>query len=173
MSLRFKQGPEVNGSMGLLISILVRYPEVGTVNYDPARRVLKFTFLLQRESVKDKLPAIAQGVKTALEVFHELEGLSPLVTSVEPRLGDGLASLEVHRDVESLSLNEIALLIDLLNQQAGQVILSEDEGEALQEEERLWQEELISHMLDSLKSGGYDQQVYAFREEGRVMVYNK
>ncbi|MBC9785769.1 hypothetical protein GJ688_14840 [Heliobacillus mobilis] len=173
MSLKFKQGAEVNGSMGLLISILVRYPEVGTVNYDPDRRVIKFTFLLQQESGKTKLPQIAQSIQSALEVFHDLEGLHPQTVSVESHYDEGLCSLEVFRDVETLSLSEITLLIDLLNQQAGQVILSEEYVEGLQEDEKLWQEELISHMLDSLRSGSYDQQVYAFREEGRVMVYNK
>lgn len=173
MTLKFKHGPEVNGSMGLLISILVRYPEVGTVNYDPSGRVLKFTFMLQRNVAEQKLPHITNTIFGALVVFHDLEGLKPEIVAVEPRNDDGWPSLEVCRDIETLSQSEISLLIDLLHQQAGQGILLEESDETLHEDEKVWQEELISHMLDSMKSGEIDKKVYAFREEGRVMVYNK
>ncbi|MDD2421336.1 MAG: hypothetical protein PHC60_05855 [Heliobacteriaceae bacterium] len=174
MAIKFKNGPEVSGSMGLLISILVRYPEVGTINYDPEGRVLKFTFLLHWEVTEQKLAQIAETIGEALRVYHGLEELEPKIVTVEPRYDTGgLFSLGVGRDIETLSQGEIALLIDLLHQLLGPGILEEDEPNVLLEDELQWQEEMISHMLDTLKSGDIEQQIFAFREEGRVMVYNK
>ncbi|WP_153724399.1 hypothetical protein [Heliorestis convoluta] len=173
MNITTKQNEEMKGTTGLLVSILARYPEVGTVTYDPLKRIIKFSFLLQEEVEIKRMEACTSLMQEALLTFHKLEYRQPDVLFVKYENNVPLASLYIHRDVESLSLHEIALIVELLKQQVGSICFLEKElNDTLHEDEILWQEEMISSLLEDLRGIESTQSLYAFREEGRVMVFN-
>ncbi|NPV26010.1 MAG: hypothetical protein HPY81_00860 [Firmicutes bacterium] len=159
-------------SVELLTSIMMRYPEVGTINFEPARRLLKFTFILSQVVTNKEIDLFREKLVTMVDAYNHLEGREPGVVEVTATFCKQLTLLEISRDIESLDYDEIALLMAILHQQFGSLIMTE-ESEGMLEEEILLQEDLIRQMLESLRCCEQEKKLVAFREEGRVLVFNK
>jgi len=170
MSFKIKGGGQVSDSVGLLVSILVRYPEVGTINVDQDEQLLKFTFFLSKNISNPD--SYFESLFDSLQLFNELEGRTSRVCSLGFHAEEGVFALEVRRDIETVTQNELNLLIELLRQFFQDSLIT-DQADEIPEEELLMQEEIIKHMLDNLKDRRLDKSVVALREEGRVLVFNR
>ena len=169
---RYKGREDVTDSVGLLISILVRYPEVATINFDPVQRVLKFTFAVSRVLDALEMEIISQKLLDSIEVLNKLEGKAARLSLVDRQECDSFTMIEIQRDVETLVQEEIALIVELFRQNLENSLIT-DETQSLYEEDLLMQEEIIERMLESVKGFAGDKKLFAFREEGRVLVFNK
>lgn len=163
---------DLTDSVGLLISILVRYPEVATINFDPERHFLKFTFIYSQVLEDNELDFLKEKIKDSIEVYNLLEGKETILVSINHQVCDNLTLIEVQRDVDSLAQEEITLIVELFHQHLNTNLVTE-ENESLIEEEMIAQEEMIEHMLESIKGSTQNKYLFAFREEGRVLVFNK
>jgi len=174
VQLHYKSKPqeEVSDSIGLLISILVRYPEVGTINYDPVDQHLKFTFMFSSVLEEEDLVNFKKIMVDSIEIYNGIEEREPAIINVCYHLNDSFSMLEVTRDVETLSQEEISMVIELVYTKYKQFLVSE-RNENLLEEDLLMQEELIEHMLENIRISYPEKNLIAFREEGRVLVFNK
>lgn len=172
VGLKYRNGSDVSDSIGLLISILVRYPEIATINLEPDAQVLKLTFILSELVDEDTQQSFSDRIRSSLDVYNYLEGKNPTTTTISFSDHEKLTFLEVRRDVHSLSQDEISLIISLVRDEFEQIMVKE-ENENLLEEDLLVQEELIGHMLENLRDCTQEKKLIAFREEGRVLVFNK
>lgn len=174
MHLQFKakSQEEVSDSIGLLISILVRYPEVGTINYDPVNQDLKFTFIFSGVLDGSELVNFKKKVLDSIETYNKLEGNMPTIIEAGFNVCENFTMFEVNRDVATLTQEEISLVIELVYMNFKNCLVTE-KNENIMEEDLLMQEELIEHMLENLKSAVPEKNLIAFREEGRVLVFNK
>ena len=170
---KFRQDDgELCESVGLLISILVRYPEIGTVKFNPGSQTLRLSFLLSRLIKENEYEVFAEKIRTSLETYNMLEGHEQVIIKTALRSFDNISVIEVDRDVHTLSKTEIGLIITLMKEfYAGRMIV--DTNDNLLEEDLLVQEELIDNMLDQLKVARYEKNLIGIREDGRVMVFNK
>lgn len=159
-------------SVGLLISILVRYPEVGTVKYQPEERTLRFAFMVSGSVSDDDFRRFADRLKESLLTFAFVAGRRMRVCLLEKTEHNGITVVEVHRDVESLSREEISLIASLLAESYSDRVVREVQDPLL-EEDQLYQEELIEHMLDDIRQGQVNKDLIGFRENGRVFVFDK
>lgn len=166
LNMQYKDGGRVPEGVGLLISILLRYVEVGSVYYLQERHSLKFTFMIMGDAdvslLKEKLPK-------ALEVFHGLEGRTMRCCEVECRSDEGIHALTIIRDVNSMTQNEVGLIVEFVKREFNDFLVCDDMN--LPEDELEFQEELIGHMLANLTKYDLDKNVVAVREEGRVLVF--
>lgn len=167
-----REGEQANNSVSLLISMLVRYPELATINFDPRRQSLKFTFLLTRVLSEEEFGAFRARLLDSLSAYAWLEGLDVSTTEVGLTKYGDVSVVEVVRDVRSLSQGEVSLTIDLIRGLFASTLVV-DRGESVQEDELAAQEELIEQMLEDLRESRSDKNLIAFREEGRVLVFNK
>jgi len=155
-----------NYGSGLLVSILLRYPEVGTICCSREQQALVLKFLVSKdcdfESEKVKLTQ-------ALEIFHKIEGRKIQLFEIE-KYEQELDLLVVTRDLYSVSQNEINLIVELIKYNIGNNLIK-DESE-LPEDEITLQEDVINHMLAAMRANGTDQSFTAVREDGRVLVFN-
>ncbi|MEW5952989.1 MAG: hypothetical protein AB1815_04420 [Bacillota bacterium] len=173
MGVRLQRKKEdVTDSVGLLISILVRYPEVATINYEPEKQILKFNFISVREIKEKEIKKISSLVLDSIEVFNFLEGRQTGVVALNYQVSEQLTLIEVQRDMDTLVQEEISLIVDLFRQHLQPSLVTEI-NESLIEEDMLIQEEIIDHMLESVRERAEEKYLYAFREEGRVLVFNK
>jgi len=169
---RRKSGDETGDSVNLLTSILVRYPEVATVNLDPDQQLLTLTFILSRPVSGDALASLREKLLTGIDVFNWLEGRSVRNATVVHLPGEQLTRMEIKRDVESLEREEIGLIVEILRQYLKNDLVTET-GEPLAGEDALFQEEVIDQSLQVLKEAGRGKCLFAFRDEGRVLVFDK
>lgn len=172
MNLKYKNGEEVSDSIGLLISILVRYPEVGSTNFDPETRNLTLTYTISKVLDSETLNLFKHKLSSCIEAFHFLQNRRPLMVEIRESAYDKLTMLEVKRDVETITHNEINLITSLMQQSFSNYLLADDNDSFLEEDLEL-QEEMIGHMLENIKGSTFGKKLIAFREEGRVLVFNK
>ncbi len=161
-----------SGSTGLLVSILLRFPEVGSVTYDPHAHALRFTLL-----VRGKLSAPGFGelkglITESVYALSMLQGVDTRIVRLERTTLRGVTAVEMTRDVETLTREEIAMLIALARERFGDGLVVESES-GLIEEDLVVQEQLIDAALDDLRDARQHQNLIAYREGGRVMVFNK
>lgn len=167
-------GDDIRDSVGLLISILIRYPEVGSINYEPTDHLLKFTFMVGRIIADDEWFSFRETTMNCVATLNFLEQQKPEVVSIDYSTYEGISIIEVKRDVATFRQDELVVITRMLEECFGQDILAEGDDEpSLLEEDLLAQEELIGHMLENVKGAVPDKRLIAFREAGRVLVFNK
>ena len=161
-----------SGSAGLLVSILLRFPEVGSVTYDPQHHALRFTMLFRGKLTAQSFGELRELVTESVLALSQLQGVEVRIIDVERTAFKGVTALAVLRDVETLTREEIAMLIALARSRFGDGMVVEAES-GLIEEDLLVQEQLIDAALDDLRDARQHQNLIAYREGGRVMVFNK
>lgn len=170
---KYQQGDEqMSDGVNLLISILVRYPEVGSISFDPTNQSLKLAFLLSGSPEKKQTAFLVKHIMDSISAYHVLKGEKETLVDVRVSNYEPMAMLTIIRDVYSLSRGEIALLIALLRDKAKELLVT-DPNEALLEEDLLVQEELIENMLENMKKEYDSHSLIGIREDGRVLVFNK
>ena len=165
-NLLHKDGGHVQEGVGLLSSILLRYAEVGAVHYCREQHALKFTFMVRQPQEVSSLQEI---LKPALEFYHQLEGQSMRIFDLVCRSEEDVCVITVTRDVDSMTQREVGLIVELIKQKYKKQLLYDELY--LPEDEQIFQEEMITHMLYSIHSTDVVKNVVALREEGRVLVF--
>ncbi len=158
--------------ISLLVSILIRYPQISSLNYDPHGEMIRFGFLISEEISTERVLGFNQLLKSSLEAFHHLDGSEDFHVEVNVQSVDKITSMEISLYISTLSRDEISLLVLLLQDAFANHLVMDIHDPTIEEEMQL-QEEIIDSMLMDLQSGTHDRNFIAFREEGRVMVFNK
>jgi class 3 adenylate cyclase len=118
------------------------------------------------------METVSQKLLDSIEVFNKLGNKTTRLSVVDYQECDSYTMIEIQRDVETLIGEEIALIVALFRHSLEKSLVA-DEGESLYGEDLQIQEEIIEHMLESVKGYAGDKKLFAFREEGRVLVFNK
>lgn len=161
---------DLSRNISFLISVLVRYPEVSTVKYDPRERTICFTALVQEATDATRS---AGRLSDALTLLNQLEGRFPERLAVETADLGGLTSFSVTRDIYTLTPEEVYTAIEFLRQEHPDRVISDPLNYAYMDEEWWVQEELIEEMLKDLGRGRTARNLLAFREEGRVVLFRQ
>ncbi len=158
--------------VSLLVSVLLCYPEVGSVDFNPVDQTLKFTFLFQQTPSRECIRQVTALLRDSLQVMHQLENHSPRTIHVESVEDSQLTVLSVLRDVATLSQSELFLVVNILREHYREFLVS-DQQEVMLEEDMMVQEEIIAEMLEDVRRSQQHHNLTAFREDGRVVVFNK
>lgn len=172
LQARLMGGDDVTDSVSLLISILVRYPEVAAINFDPWKQILRFNFICKKVIGWKDFHRFKKYAIDSIMSFNYLERKEAKIIEINCQAYEDLTIIEVKRDVSTLVQDEIALIVQVIHQFWEGCLIS-DLNDTFIEEDLLVQEELIEYMLQSVKGSGEDKYLYAFREEGKVLVFNK
>lgn len=162
----------ISDSVNLLISILVRYPEIGTIRFDPKSNLLKLTFMFAGMLSAEEIAEMKQLLTDSITAYHVLEKISVEKSEVKFSSYDNVTLLDFFRDVHTLSRNEIALVIALLRERCKERLFI-DGNDSVMEEDLVIQEEVIESMLENMKSQRSEHSLIGIREDGRVLVFNK
>lgn len=166
LNLHYKDGGCVPDGAGLLISILVRYPEVCSVRYQQSEHALTFRFTVSGSHQGEKF---IRKLREALLAYHVIEGYPMRICEIQLRQEGNLALITVTRDVGSMSQREVGLIVELVKDITQQLIYDHIE---IPEEDRAFEEEAIGQILQYFRDCRLDKGFIAVREEGRVLVYN-
>ncbi|MBP2654955.1 MAG: hypothetical protein H6Q73_2524 [Firmicutes bacterium] len=172
MSKMQQNDSRMSDGVNLLISILVRYPEIGTIKYDANNNTIKFTFMLSGIVSEPDFAKAKRMVLDSIAAYHLLEGTRAEVNAVSLSACVDVTVLTILRDVASLSKGEITLVIALLRDNCNDRLIA-DENDAMQEEDLLVQEEVIDSMLENVKRQKNANGLIGIREDGRVLVFNQ
>lgn len=166
LNFQYKDGGNVPEGVGLLISILVRYPEVCSVRYLQKEHTLELRFILH--DVVDQVN-LTEKLCDALEVYHRLEGNVMQTCTIDFDGEENLSILTITRDIQTISQIEVSLVVELIKIELMKELVYEEFE--LEEDELAFQEKVICDILEAVKKGNMDKSFIAVREEGRVLVY--
>ena len=168
----WKDGEAFSNSMSLIAFLLVRYPEIASVRFDPVQKTLQFSFVVTSNIGEAQLEEFKDNLLMSVESIVELHGRELERFEIQTAHDSSMTFLEIIRDIDSLSQEEITLMISLVKQTFESVLLLDPE-DVVQEEDIMMQEEMIEHMLEDLKDSQQEKRLIGFREEGRVFIFNR
>ena len=155
----------------LLVSLLVRYPQLGTVTFNHHKESLELTFMLSKIPDKDILEATKTHILESISCYHYLEEIIDAKNDFQFQLYDHVALIKITRDIATLSKKEIALIVALIQQKFSNLLIMED-TDYLPEEDMIFQEQMIESLLYSANEWRIEHGLIGFRENGRVMVFH-
>jgi len=156
----------------LLVSYAIRYPEIATVRYDPGRHALRLSFLVKGPLTEEEFSAAADRIRETLEVYHLMNQREAELVEVRQTAFGELNTIAVERDVHSLSPEELYTVVAVMRSLFQQRLLTEP-MEYFGEEELMAQDELIEEVMASLSNQRQQPNLYAMRENGRLMIFHK
>jgi hypothetical protein len=163
---------QFSNGVNLLISILVRFPEIGTINFDADKSTIKLTFMLSCIPTGEAFTVLKDRLLQHLAAYHFLEGREAATIDVLLSSCDEVAMLTILRDVSTFSKGEIALIITLLRDALKECLVT-DVHDSSYEDEVMAQDEVIDNMLENVKIYHNGHGLIGIREDGRVLVFNK
>ncbi|MBP2635894.1 MAG: hypothetical protein H6Q72_1801 [Firmicutes bacterium] len=173
MAELYQNDQQVSDGANLIISMLVRYPEIGTINFNPDANSLKLTFMISGIPTAGDFESSKTLIVNSIAAYHMLQGITNINVDIELSSYEQVAMLNYIRDVQTLSRGEINLVIKLLRERFGERLVA-DHNDAMMEEDLLFQDEVIEDMLESMRKQYNDHHsLIGIREDGRVFVFNK
>ncbi len=167
--LKLKKNDEY---LGFFITLLVKYPEVEVVEFDPHERTLKLQFAMLKEAISPEEAQKAKELEKASLAFLHLEHRKGTVCKSEISLEDGVAILSIVRDIDSISNVELQMLLALVEENFDlEVYLDQGEEELMDEPWML--EETETYLLDLLRRAKVSKTLFALRDKGKVMILTK
>ncbi len=164
-----------------LTSLLVRFPELGSACLTCRQRHLQLNFYLQQQLEEEHYQAFQEHLELSWDVFFDLQRLVPAQATIarsearpEELRGQEddaeVDSLQIERDIDTLTLEELSLVVTLVRDAFGPHLALNEE---VPDEETGDQEELLHRSLERLR--GHDVPDYSltgFRDEMRVLIYS-
>lgn len=160
------------GTVGLFVSILVRYPEVASVTYRRESHSLKFSILVKFSLPEDRLNTLRDVLDKSIRVYCHLVKRQVRLFELKVKARQAVSVIEMWRDVDSLTQNELSMVLTVVRQYFGDELVV-DQIPSVEGDELAAQEEIIEEMLEDLRDSPHHPSLIAFREEGRVLVFNR
>lgn len=104
------------GDIEILATLLIAFPQISRIMFDPKKRTLALVFLCRGPIGKTEQRRIKKLYRESVEVYHSLCGIESRSISCSWDLMDELCSFQVERDVASLSTGELSLTTSLVSQ---------------------------------------------------------
>ncbi len=161
-----------DNSICLLTSLLVRYPEIGTIRYSPEGQLIELSFII-RDVLDDKVvKELEEELYMCMNTYmFYLQKKKPGYYKLGCDKGLGISVVQITRDTTTLTQKELALIINYLQDKFYDKLI-EDEN-SLEEDYLVEQDDVISYILDNMRSRKPEKKVIALREEGRVLVFQR
>jgi hypothetical protein len=159
--------------VNLLITILMRFPQIGTVHYDPKNRTLRMTFILSSSMSDDEFAPIMKKAVDCLSAYHRLVNRKPSMLLLDYKSSLPFSIFSITRDLFSVTRGEISLIINLLSEEfPDHLVIENPIGLEMQEDVGM-ADEWIDSMIENVRQQRSKKRLTAFREDGRVLVFNK
>jgi hypothetical protein len=162
---------ESNDSVNLVISLLVRHPELSRVIIKPRFSAVAFFFIVRERLSAVEGTRFRTSVLEHLRAFHDLERESTPKILVRLRTAENLTFVEIERDARTLARDEIPLVVALVSQAFGDRLIVNPPAEDAGDDEFGPQEDPVGSALDAVRRGRQRKGLVGFREERRVLIY--
>ncbi len=167
--------PRTSDGVSLLISILVRFPQIGTVQFDSKHRLLSLNFMLSQTVSPQELDSFQNTISAHLKAYHFMTTKEPSCVKIEMKQPyEKFCMLSITRDLASLSKGEITLLSTILTEKFQDCLILDD-SEFIPDfmDELDFPDELIDNMFETVRAQRAAKNLTALRENGRVLVFSK
>ena len=110
----WKEGEPFTNSMSLIVSLLIRYPEIATLSLNPEEGSFAFSFIFKRAFSPAEIKELRESLTESLYAMLELKNQQPSVLKISCRKLKGFSYIELKRDILSFSQDEITMVIGII-----------------------------------------------------------
>ncbi len=163
----------MDGLRGLeaIISVFISNTEFSSIKYEAETQTIQVEVALREELTEDQKKDIVDHTCRTMRLFYEMSGINPQMVEMDINQKDGVAIVGLRRDIGSLEDKELGLYLELLRERCRDVIIM-DEGGDLNDDSL--HTRVGSSLLQKIrKQGQLRRNIFAYREEGRLFVFNK
>ena len=158
----------------LLASVLVCFPEIEAVSYEPRQELLTMDFVVRARLDPSEIEDFAAFLAESIETYYVIEGGAASEMDFSYEQHDALTILHLARRMDELSERELSLTVQLLTERFGEALLVDPHGaEALDAEFRTLQHETLERMLMAVREIPRRDRLIGIRERDQVVVYNR
>ena len=158
----------------LLASVLVCFPEIEAVSYEPHQELLTMDFVVRAHPAPVEIETFAAFLAESIETYHVFEGSVVSEVDFSYEQHEALTILHLARRMDELSEAELSLVVHLLKDRFGEALLVDSHGaEVLDAEFRMIQHETLERMLMAVRELPLRDRLVGIRERDQVVVYNR
>jgi len=162
---------ESNDSVNLVVSLLVRHPELSRVIIKPRLASIAFFFVVRSTVPPKERADFRRSIADHVRALHALARVNGAKLAVRLTAGKELSFVEFERDTKTLTRDEIALIVALVAQSFGERLVVNPPADDVDEDDGGGREDVVGSALDAVRSGHQRKGLVGFREERRVLVY--
>ena len=158
----------------LLASVLVCFPEIEAVSYDPCEGMLTMDFFVRAQLSPAEAEEFTAFLGESIETFQMIEGSVVTAMDFSYERHEGLTMLHLARRMDEVTEQEIGLAVQLLVDRFGEALLVDPHGADVPDAEfRQMQHETLDRMLTAVREIPLRERLVGIRERDQVVVYNR
>jgi hypothetical protein len=154
-----------------LALLLARYPQLGTLQILPQSRTMRFGFFIKGPWDVESFTKFGDYLGKNIEAIVQLVGKKIGCFDLRVSQYEDLSMVEIDRDMGTITLEEIALIVALFEEQFNTSLILSD-GD-FQDDDLQWDDGAIQHVLEDINREVHLQEFLGFREDGRILVFCK
>ncbi len=160
-------------SVNWLVSVLIHIPEIFALNFNINEHKFKFSYMLNRELDDKTFKVFKETLMNNVEAFEDVFSKNPAHTQVTKTNFNGLTLLEIVREIKTISMEEIQIVNSVVRDYFFQYIISEKTENLNEFKEDLIRYEEFIKSLTINYSSSKQENIFAFRQGGKVFVFDK
>jgi hypothetical protein len=162
---------EMDSGVEAILSSFIRYAELSAVKYDAEKDIIKIEAALNACITQTHRNRFCSRYRQSMVLLHNLLNIKPAHMDLEFIEKSGITILRLYRDSLSLREREIELFVLLLRHEFASLLVS-DEDDMLAE--AALSGDIKNTVLKKIRESRKPyQNIFAYRDEGRVFVFNK
>ncbi len=171
MKLEHTSG-ELSG-VDLLISLLVRFPEILTIHYNLAESIFKLSFMLNAHLEPERYTTFRKDFFKCLKAYYKLLQFEPITPQIHQKQVNNWTLLQIVFHKNNISFEEIHLVNNMILNEFKKEIITDNRGDScLYSDRDNFSEDFIECLLPDKKKQE-KKNLFAFREAGKVYVFDK
>lgn len=161
----------VDAGLDAAISVFIRNPELSSIQYKASKNLIAMEMILKGNIDCQQQQAFCQKTLAALKLFRKLRGIENTSLRINFDNRGNISVLSLFHDVLSLAEEEIDLYVRLVEVEFSTLLLRESNEVVLQDSSF---NDLKMSLLQKINKPGHTyKNIFAYRDRGRMFVYDK
>ena len=154
-----------------MISVFIRYSELSAVKYDVKSDTIQIETALNDNINEEKRCKFIARCRQSMDLFYRMTRVEPVQFALKFIENSGITILRLYRDSKTLREQEMELFVQLLRQEFASLLIRDDNDIAALANQSI---DVKATLLKKIKqSHDSYHSIFAYRDEGRVFVFNK
>ncbi len=172
-ALSIKKISEENSHANMLIFLLLRYPQIFIINFNLAKELFCISFMLKIKLDYERYLGFRKYFSECLHIYQDMVGKNNMPRLIRKNI-NGRTLLQVTWKDKNISMEEVNLVSSLVLKEFHRDLIIETRKESPFQLNSLEKEEGGRfELLPPRRKEKEEENLFAFREAGRVYVFDK
>jgi hypothetical protein len=162
---------EASDAVGLIVALLVRFPEIATVVSHPKDGTLTLSFAVETRVDRRSEAEVREGIGEHVRSLLDLTRDKPDTLAVVVESDDAASFVRITRDVRSFTREELQVIVALLADRFGGTLVRSPAPDDDGFDDDVADDDLVEFAIEAMRDPGQQRSLVGFREEKRVLVY--